>query len=208
MMRLARVEWAVLVFTLVYVAGFLAYFVTIGNREFLGYLATMAGLIALTAWGHAAVRFPLAMLWALTGWGLAHMAGGSIPVNGRVLYNLVLLPLAGTGELTILKYDQAVHFYGFAITAWLLWHILATGVPALRHRFAIYVFPALASMGLGATNEIIEFSAVMLVANTNVGGYYNTALDLVFNGLGAISAMIVVAMMEHRGRGGSAVKRN
>ena len=46
-MRLKSTERAVLIFTLLYVAGFMAYFMVIGNREFLGYLATMVGLIAL-----------------------------------------------------------------------------------------------------------------------------------------------------------------
>ena len=53
-------------------------------------------------------------------------------------------------------------------------------------------------MGLGAVNEIIEFSAVLAVPETNVGGYYNTALDLVFNGSGAILAMWLVARQERR----------
>ncbi|MGA7266168.1 MAG: hypothetical protein WBX21_00310, partial [Aestuariivirga sp.] len=91
---------------------------------------------------------------------------------------------------------QLVHFYGFAVTAWMLWFILQKRAPQLRRTLAVYAFPALASMGLGAVNEIVEFSAVMLVPHTNVGGYYNTALDLVFNALGAIFAMLVCAAWE------------
>ncbi|MCB1378177.1 MAG: DUF2238 domain-containing protein [Alphaproteobacteria bacterium] len=193
-MRLKSTERAVLIFTLLYVAGFMAYFMVIGNREFLGYLATMVGLIALIAWGHHKVRFPLPLLWAFTGWGLAHMAGGGIPVNGAVLYNLPLLPIAGQGELAILKYDQLVHFYGFGITAWLLWHVLVSQYPEMRGTKTLHVFAALSSIGLGAVNEIVEFSAVMLVANTNVGGYFNTALDLVFNAAGAVTATLVCAL--------------
>ena len=48
------------------------------------------------------------------------------------------------------------------------------------------------AMGLGAVNEIIEFSAVLMLPDTNVGGYYNTALDLCFNGLGAVVAVLVI----------------
>ena len=95
----------------------------------------------------------------------------------------------------MLKYDQIVHFYGFAVTAWLLWYLLASLFPAMRGSRSIVVFAALASMGLGAANEIVEFTAVMLIPNTNVGGYFNTALDLVFNALGAISAMLLRALM-------------
>jgi hypothetical protein len=53
-------------------------------------------------------------------------------------------------------------------------------------------------MGLGAVNEIIEFIAVLSVPDTNVGGYYNTALDLVFNGAGAVIAMVIVALAGRR----------
>jgi putative membrane protein len=51
-------------------------------------------------------------------------------------------------------------------------------------------------MGLGALNEMIEFSAVLMVPGTNVGGYYNTALDLVSNSIGAVIAIIAVAWSE------------
>ena len=195
-MRLTRGEWVIAIFTAVYVAAFLAYFIMIADQEFIGYLATMVILVGLVTWSHQLMRFPLTLLWALTLWGLAHMAGGSLPVGGTVLYNLVLIPIAGDGELRILKYDQLVHFYGFAVTAWMLWFILQKRAPQLRRTLAVYAFPALASMGLGAVNEIVEFSAVMLVPHTNVGGYYNTALDLVFNALGAIFAMLVCAAWE------------
>ncbi|WP_373502714.1 DUF2238 domain-containing protein [Aestuariivirga sp.] len=195
-MKLSRGEWVVLAFNALYIAAFSAYFVLIGNREFLGYIVTMLALIGLVAIVHRNVRFPMSILWALSLWGVAHMAGGGVPVNGSVLYNLMLLPLTGGGELRILKYDQVVHFYGFAVAAWLLWHLLRTLYPMLRGTRTIYVFAALASMGLGAANEIVEFTAVLLIPNTNVGGYYNTALDLVFNAAGAITAMIVCALVE------------
>lgn len=197
-MKLNRQEWALLAFTVSYVLAFLAYFILISNREFVGYIATMAILVALVAWLHSQFRFPALLLWALSGWGLAHMAGGGVRVGDGVLYNLVLVPLAGEGELTVLKFDQVVHFYGFAVTAWLLWHVLDRSIPAARGTRSSFVFPALASMGLGAMNEIVEFTAVLTVPNTNVGGYLNTGLDLVSNGLGAVTAMIIAAMLTRR----------
>ena len=39
-----------------------------------------------------------------------------------------------------------------------------------------------------------QFSAVLMVPDTNVGGYYNTALDLCFNGLGAVVAVVIIAL--------------
>ena len=43
--------------------------------------------------------------------------------------------------------------------------------------------PILAAMGFGMLNKMIEFSTVLMVPDTNVGGYYNTALDLVSNSI-------------------------
>jgi hypothetical protein len=206
-LKLSRGEWAVLAFNLLYIGGFLAYFTLIANREFIGYILTMLALLALVAVTHAKVHFPMGILWGLSLWGLAHMAGGGVPVNGSVLYNAMVLPIMGSGELRILKYDQIVHFYGFAVTAWLLWYLLASQFPVMRGSRSIVVFAALASMGLGAANEIVEFTAVMLIPNTNVGGYFNTALDLVFNALGAISAMLLRAFMPGTAAHGSVPSR-
>ncbi len=152
----------------------------------------MLVLIGLVVLSRKRAAYPPAILWALTVWGLAHMAGGGVPVGDSVLYSLVLVPLTPPGELTILKYDQVVHAYGFGVTAWLLWHLLNRNFSVLHGSKTLYVFPVLASMGLGAVNEIIEFIAVVVFPDTNVGGYYNTALDLVFNALGAIIAMVAL----------------
>lgn len=197
-MKLKPSHWAVLVFTLAYVVGFAAWFLAIGNVEFLWYIATLLFFVVLVALTIGRTRFPPFILWGLSVWGLAHMAGGGIKVGGSVLYALVLIPIVGDGELRILKYDQVVHFYGFAVTAVLLWHLLRTNFPALRGTWTIYCFSALASMGLGCLNELIEFAAVLGLPDTNVGGYYNTALDLAFNSAGAVIAMLLVRIAEGR----------
>lgn len=192
-------EKAVGLFTLAYVLGFTVWFLSIGNYEFIVYIVTMALLIGLVAFSLRKAEYPPAMLWALTLWGAAHMAGGGVPVDGSVLYNLRLLPLVETGEVFILKYDQLVHAYGFGVTAWLLWHLLTRHFPETRGTWTARVYPALAAMGLGAVNEIIEFSAVLMVPDTNVGGYVNTALDLCFNGAGAVIAMVLVGIFSRKG---------
>ena len=56
----------------------------------------------------------------------------------------------------------------------------------------LYSLIVLGGMGIGALNEIIEFAAVVIFGQTGVGGYWNTALDLVFNLLGAIAATIFI----------------
>ncbi len=195
MLRPTSSEKRVGLFTLAYVLAFTAYFLSIGNYEFIVYVITMVGLITLIGLSLRKGEYPPAILWALSIWGLAHMAGGGVQVAGSVLYNLHLIDIVETERLHIFKYDQAVHAFGFGVTAWLLHHLLTRHFPQTKGSATSYFYPALASMGLGAVNEIIEFSAVLLVPDTNVGGYY-TALDLVFNASGAILAMILVAIFK------------
>jgi len=194
-----RGEGAVAAVTVAYVVAFTAWFLIRGNYEFVVYVITMVILIALVGRSLRSAEYPLTMLWALSAWGLLHMAGGGVPVGDTVLYSAQVVPLTPeNGEMTLLKYDQIVHAYGFGVTAWVLWHLMRRHYPVLEGTWTIHVYPALAAMGLGAVNEMIEFVAVLSVPETNVGGYFNTALDLVFNAAGAVLAMIVVAAVQAR----------
>lgn len=191
-------EWTVGGFVLLYLVAFSAWFFSIGNNEFIIYIVTMVVLVALVGSTLRLAEYPVAMLWALAIWGLLHCAGGGVPVGDKVLYAAQLLPILGNGdsEMTLLKYDQVVHALGFGITAWVLWHVLTYHYPETRRSWTAYAVPALAAMGLGAVNEIIEFSAVVMVQDTGVGGYINTALDLCFNATGAVLAVMLIARAE------------
>ena len=191
-----RGEKAVAVFTLAYIVAFTVWFLSIGNFEFIVYVITMVALFLLVAFSLGKAEYPLSMLWALSLWGLLHMAGGGMPVGDSVLYNLHLVPIVDTERMFILKFDQFVHAYGFGVTAWLLYHLLIRHFPNSRGTATALTYPALGAMGLGAVNEVIEFSAVLMVPDTNVGGYINTALDLCFNALGAIVAMLLLGLRD------------
>lgn len=188
----------VLAFTAVYMTAAVASSMVQGNREFVFYIAVMATLIAVMMLVHRRVGLTAGLLWALSVWGLLHMAGGLVripegwPYNGDhdVLYSLWLVPER-------LKYDQIVHAYGFAITTWLCWHGLSSG---LQRGFGIVLQPTLgmltlcaaAGTGFGAMNEVVEFIAVLTIPNTNVGDYVNTGWDLVANLIGAAAAAVVI----------------
>lgn len=193
-MKPTRSEWTVLAFTLAYVTVFAFLFIRAGNAEFVWYVVTLVVLAAIVGRGQRSARFPLPILWALSIWGLAHMAGGGVPVDGSVLYAHTVFPLYANGEFVFLRYDQIVHFYGFGVTAWVLWHLLARHFPELSGTRSLLVFPVLGAMGLGAVNEMIEFAAVVMFPDTNVGGYVNTALDLAFNAAGAVFAIVLVSL--------------
>ena len=197
--ELRRGEVTIALFTAAYVLAFTAWFLIRGNFEFVVYVLTMLVLITLVGRSLRSAEYPGSMLWALSFWGLLHMAGGGVPIGETVLYSAQVVPITSeSGEMTLLKYDQIVHAYGFGVTAWVLWHLMRRHYPALAGTKTILVYPALGAMGLGAINEIVEFIAVLSVPETNVGGYLNTALDLVFNAVGAVVAMAAVAIGDKR----------
>ena len=99
-----------------------------------------------------------------------------------------------------LKYDQVVHAYGFGLSTWLCWQALANSLGLQRPTFGLLVLCALAGMGLGAANEIVEFIAVLTIPNTNVGGYENTGWDLVANAIGATVAAVLIRLLDPRVR--------
>jgi hypothetical protein len=140
---------------------------------------------------HAKARFPRALLWCLSLWGAAHMAGGLVPIREGVLYNLWLVP----GRL---KYDQVVHAYGFGVTTWACWEALRPALADRRPRLGPLVLCAAGGMGFGALNEVVEFAAVLLIPETNVGGYENTGWDLVANLTGSVVAALLIRAFDRR----------
>lgn len=173
-----------------------------GSKEFLFYIVVMLVLMAAVWVVHRRVSLSKGALWALSIWGLLHMMGGLLTVpdswsvagDSRVLYNWWLIT-------DFLKYDHVVHGYGFGITTWVCWQglrsiIRRTGGSATP-TFGQMVLCWAAGLGFGAVNEVIEFLAVLLVPNTNVGGYINTGWDLIANLTGAT---IVAALIFFRNR--------
>ena len=169
-----------------------------GNKEFIFYVVVMLVLIGAVTLVHRAVSLTSALLWALSIWGLLHMAGGLVPLptgwpyNGdqAVLYSWWIIPQK-------LKYDQIVHAYGFGTTTWVCWHSLKsilkrTDDLQLKPTFGLLVLSSAAGAGFGALNEVVEFIAVLTIPNTNVGGYENTGWDLVANLVGASTAALMI----------------
>jgi hypothetical protein len=192
-----RKYWPVAAFTSAYLGAAVIGAIVRGNREFLFYIVVMLVLIVAVLAVHRSVGLCMAALWGLSVWGLLHMAGGLLVVpagwpteaESRVLYSLWLIP----GRL---KYDQVVHAYGFGITTWVCWQALRAAIRwrggAASPSFGLMVLCAAAGLGFGAVNEIVEFAATLLIAETNVGGYRNTGWDLVANMIGATVAASLI----------------
>lgn len=196
-MRRPAPLFAVGLFTLLYLvtAATLAY--QSANWEFVLYIVVVLVLGSWAVTLHYNFFFPPALLWALSLWGLMHMLGGLLHIpsawvhEGKaVLYSWWIVP-------GYLKYDHVVHAYGFAVVTWGAWRCL---LPKLQRAFptagvlGLCVFVA---MGAGALNELIEFAAVKLLPDTNVGGYDNTGWDLVSNTVGSLGAALWIWLFYH-----------
>ena len=196
-MLLTRRELPVLIVNLIYIPIFTIVSLRHLNFEFVMYVGVILVVGALIAWTQRRVRFDLPILWGLTIWGFLHLSGGNIRVGDGVLYGVELIRLAPAYH--ILRYDQAVHMFGFGVATLICHHLLQPYLREGIERWAMLSFMlVLMGSGFGAVNEILEFIAVLLVPETGVGGYTNTLLDLVFNLLGGIVAVMWLTWRRRR----------
>ncbi len=184
--------WWLILFNVLYVLIFAWYYLSVKNYEFLWYIAILTFFLVLILSTLGRTRFDGVVLGGLSLWGLLHMLGGGLKVGEGVLYKYVVFDWIGTGEQQILKFDQVVHFLGFGITTIIFYHLLKPYLGARVNFKVLYPLLVLGGMGFGALNEVVEFAAVAFFGQTGVGGYWNTALDLVFNMLGAIVAIFFI----------------
>lgn len=187
-------------FTVAYMAAAIAVSVVAGNGEFVFYIVVMLVLVGVVVLVHRRVTLTSGLLWALSVWGLLHMAGGLMPLpegwpydgEHAVLYSWWLVP----GRL---KYDQMVHAYGFGVTTLVCWHVLHSCLRDLQGRrpaptVGLLLLCVAAGCGFGAMNEVVEFAATLMLPSTNVGGYENTGWDLVANLAGSVMAALMVRL--------------
>ena len=188
-MLLTRREIPVLIVNLIYVPIFTGIALTRTNYEFLLYAGVILVIAAWILWKQRRVRFDLPILWGLTIWGVLHMAGGNLRVGTGVLYSVELPPLAPA--YNVLRYDQFVHMFGFGVATLICHHLLRPYLKEnLERWWTLALLIVLMGSGVGAINEILEFIAVVTMPETGVGGYDITMLDLCFNLLGGILAVI------------------
>jgi len=180
----ARAHPSLAAFTLVYLTGLGSVGMGIGSDLAFPYLVVVGLMTVVVARLQERFGLGAGVLWALSVWGLAHMAGGIVPLSGgRILYNASLVP-------HLVRYDQAVHAFGFGYSALACGRVLRGWFPVDPVTPGPAVLAALAGMGVGAVNEVVEFLSTLVLAETHVGGFENTGWDLVFNLLGASVAAV------------------
>ena len=187
-------------FMAIFLIAFLSYFVIRGNYEFSGY-GVVAGLaFFVLIWANEYYDLPLASLWLFAIWVILHLLGGSVYLGGTRLYDIVMINLYNgasvSPEFVILKFDQFVHAYCYFAFSIVIYFLMKKHMKPKQNK-ALIVFTILAALGVGLINEIIEFSMVIFAdAGNMVGGYYNTALDLVFNFIGAVIGTLFARRFE------------
>lgn len=190
-MNFSRSEKAILAFTALYTAAFAVFFIRKLNVEFVAYVGVIVFIFALLYGTLHKTRIPASILAGISLWGLLHMLGGSVQTADGVLYAWKIFPFFdGGGEFYILKFDQVVHAYLYAVVALLFLHLLRNYFGNTHSQFLIGFIAIMASLGVSAVNEMIEFIAVLTVPDNGVGGYHNTVLDIVFNFAGALVAVL------------------
>ncbi|MBT3397494.1 DUF2238 domain-containing protein [archaeon] len=169
----------------IFLAILLVYFITKSNYEFIGYTVIVGLLFNAVLYANKHYNFPLLGIWLVAIWGVLHLFGGSIYIGGTRLYDLILINIMGP-PFFILKYDQFVHAFCYFAFAIIVYYMLKKHMKP-KQTVALITFTILAAAGIGMLNEVIEFGMVIYAgAAEAVGGYYNTALDMVFNFIGAI----------------------
>ncbi|MBD3307100.1 DUF2238 domain-containing protein [candidate division KSB3 bacterium] len=189
MRMLKHGQFPIFLVNVIALLGFSLLYIQRQNYEFLIYVGVIVFFLCLILLTNNRVNFPNNVLWGLTAWSLLHMAGGGLYFGGTKLYGIMLVPLVGD-PYYIFKYDQLVHIVGFGVATLAMYALLKPLLREDRRTWtALSIVVIMAGLGVGALNEIIEFAATVLVPETGVGGYENTALDLVADLIGALGAM-------------------
>jgi len=182
-------ELPILLVNLVALIGFAIYFLRQANHEFIMYVFVIVFFLVVFIFARRKIHFPDFVFWLLTLWALLHMSGGSVRINGTLLYDLILIPLSE--KMPVFRFDQLVHIIGFGTATLVMFYILKPLLkPGIKAPVSLSILLISTGLGIGAFNETIEFAATILVPQTGVGGYENTSLDLVSNMIGAILASV------------------
>lgn len=122
-----------------------------------------------------------------------------------LLHNLGMFGFYSNSPLPI-QWDHVDHFYGFFAVTFLLWHLFFDAFKK-KNLFTASLFLLLAVLGIGVTIEYIEFVGFFVAGQgegvlgqglgdtqTEFGSslWMNTMLDLIFNLLGSLVALMII----------------
>lgn len=178
----------ILIFTIAYLAAFAINAFFQANLEFLYYTILMIGLIYLIVIINKHLHLAFFILVNLSLLGFLSLLGGNFYIGETRLFDFYFIP-------GVIRYDNIVHVYSTFIVTLILYSLLDNFIDEkIRQNYLIFsLILVLMAIGVGTVSELVEFAAVVFFdAAEKVGGYFNNALDLVFNTLGSILACIII----------------
>ena len=182
--------------TYLFIFAVIIYNLSLGNLEFLGYGLVIGLLYFILLKADKYYNFSTSSIWLFSIWVFTQFLGGNLYVKETRLYDLILINILGD-PFYILKYDQLIHAYTYFVIGTLVYQMMSKHFQK-GHKKSLILFAILASCGVGLLNEILEFSMVVFAdAADAVGDYYNTALDLVFNLIGAIIGVWFISKLKN-----------
>ncbi len=182
-------SWKFFILNVVILTGFTSFYIVQGNAEFVIYASTLIFLIYAVAAGDNVYKFMAVGKVGFVIWLFLHLLGGCLHIDGVRLYDSVFPKLIGE-PYHILRYDQYMHVLFSFIVAVLVFSVIRSVFKEGSNKVIFGMNLILVVMGVGAVNEIIEFSSVVVYESSGVGGYYNNALDQVFNFTGAVLGLV------------------
>lgn len=189
-----RNDYLILFFTVGYVVAFTFIAFSQKNFEFLYYTLLMVGLIFLAERVNHHLHLAFFIVINLSILGFLHLLGGTAHLGQIRLYDYYFIP-------GVIRYDNIIHTYGTFIVTLTVYSLLIDFVDERikRNYFSLYLMLVFMAIGISSLVELVElFAVVFLGASEQVGGYFNNALDLLFNTLGSILACTVVYLYRSR----------
>lgn len=169
-------------FNIGYILIFTLFALWRGNYEFLFYSVGIFAIVWYIHRNYHTFYFTKSTLILLSIFGFLHLFAGQFMIGDVRLYDYWLIP-------DMLKFDNVVHALGGGIAGFISYNFLSPHLDSTFKRSSFFIIILIATMasGFGAFNEIIEFIAVVFLdAAEAVGDYTNTAIDLVYNLIGAL----------------------
>lgn len=198
-MQYMKSHYPVIIFSALYLLLGGIYFFQDLNIEFVIYVGVIVAAFALLFSTLRITKFPTYLLWLISFWGLLHILGGAVPTPDGVLFAYRIYPFLDLGgDFYVLKYDQLVHGYLYGVMSLVFLHLLRHTLQVRGPIWITLLIAVMASMGVSAMNEIMEFLISVTLERNGVGGYENAMLDLIFNFSGAILAPILLFLVRGR----------
>lgn len=183
-----RREKMVMLFTFIYILTFSYYSFIRGNIEFVFYSFLLLLFLNVGIYIHKKVQLPEFIVIGFSLFGLFHILGGNITIKEIRLYDMEFF-------YGIIRYDNIIHIIGSSLVALVLnvvfFFIVEKNQKIILPLYYFALF--LMTLGTGVLNEIIELIAVIFFnAHNQVGDYFNNAVDLVFDSVGALLSILMI----------------